>query len=193
VKLSKPLKVIETENGGLSRAVDRTEARFLDREDVIAPGQNEALLDGGGLSKQREVVFGQPVHHAHVLYGTMLGLRPVPSDVRCGRYTAKERGIAAVEDAPDIDAVALLDGTGEELSLIAINTHPRDAVSVEVAMKGAAARPLRARIVAGPSYMTRNSIGEPEAASLRTIDPPAAGAALELPSHSVTEVVYRMR
>jgi alpha-N-arabinofuranosidase len=172
---------------------------------------HSALVNhGGGLSKQQEAVFAQPVHQAHVLYGTMTGVRPVPVKVECGKFSAHEPHIPPAEGAPDLDAVALLDGTGEELTLVAINTHPRSAIRAKVACGGAKA--ARARRIDGPSYLTRNSLEERTAVALRTIDlsadslravppqPPGAPAgpaageeAFLFPAHSITEIVFTLR
>ncbi len=156
---------------------------------------HSALVNhGGGLSKRGEVVWAQPVQHAHALYGTMSGVRPVPVEVICRKYSAAEPRIPRAENAPELDAVALLDGTGEELTIIAINTNPTEDVTAAVQIDDPGARPVRARRVDGASYMTRNSASSPDAAALRRIEPPAAGQGrFRFPPHSITEVVFGLK
>jgi alpha-N-arabinofuranosidase len=153
---------------------------------------HSALVNHGGcLMKRGEVVVGQPVQHAHVLYGTMSGVRPVPVEVTCSSYSTRESHILHVDGAPDLDAVALLDGTGAELTVVVINTHPRDEIAAEIVFEGAQAKPIRARRVGGPSFLTRNSDREPFAACLRAIDVPRdAGGKYCFPPHSITEIVF---
>jgi alpha-N-arabinofuranosidase len=180
-----------------------SEALFLGRfihaavrlEGTVELITHSALVNhGGGLAKWRGVVVVQPVQHAHVLYATMTGVRPVPVDVTCGTYASRESNVPPVEGAPDLDAIALLDGSGRELTLVAINARAEGEIAAPVVLRGGApARPVRARRIDGPSFMTRNAEAEPLAAALRSIDPPVDGAGrLHLPPHSITELVFEM-
>ncbi len=155
---------------------------------------HSALVNhGGGLRKQRGVVYAQPVQEAHVLYGTMTGVRPVAVEVEGETYDIDVPRIASIKAAPALDAVALLDGTGRELTLVVINTLPEKEVTAAVEVDGFEARPLRARRVGGVSILSSNSLEDPDAVRLRDIDPPEASeGGFRFASHSITEIVFRI-
>jgi len=95
-------------------------------------------------------------------------------ETRCGEFAAREPGIAAVERAPELDAAALLDGPGRELTLVAINLRPVGEIAADLVLGGGPWRPARARRVDGPSFMARSTEEPPLAAALREAAVPAA-------------------
>ncbi|MBN1419145.1 MAG: hypothetical protein JXP34_10235 [Planctomycetes bacterium] len=154
---------------------------------------HSALVNhGGGLRKERAVVYANPVWAAQELYGTMSGVRPVAIEVDCQTFRERVPGVPAGAPAPVIDAVALRDGAGEDLTLIAIHLDPRRPIEARIRIAGPRMRAIGARRIEAPSTMARNSFAQPDLVRLREIPPPLAeDGTVTLPPHSITEIVFR--
>ncbi len=158
---------------------------------------HSALVNhGGGLRKERGVVYAQPSWWATHLYSTMQGTIPLATQVRTPVYSASEQSMPTVEDAPYVDAVALTEAERSVLTLAIINTHPDQEIPVTITLSDwPIPQMLSGRQIAGPSFMAANSWEAPDRVAIREISEPAAVAdgALRyvLPPHSITELVFR--
>ena len=88
---------------------------------------------GGGLRKQFQRVWGNPVHYAHVMGVEMAGATPVKVSLSCGTFsTGREFGhLPVVEAAPDLDAMAVVSADGETLTVMIVH-RAAEAGEVEV-------------------------------------------------------------
>jgi alpha-N-arabinofuranosidase len=147
---------------------------------------------GGGLSKRGETVWANPVHWAHVLYGAQDCLTPARVVVRAPCFdTPRRGGLPAVEGAPYLDALALTDPKGRRCSLFVASRHPSRPLTATVRLGGleSATRVDIARL-AGESYVTANTLDEPEAVRIEKSEIDADGGTftLEFPPHSLTRL-----
>ena len=160
---------------------------------------HSALVNhAGGLRKQREIVFATPVHYASLLYGTQSGVWPVRLRVRTPHFHSPGRFLQETRDAaaPLLDAVALLNEAGDELTLIVINRSPERAIAGAISLNGFPANPtVRTRTLTAESYMSQNSLEEPEKVALRSGEARQDGGRIRFsfPPHSLAELVFRRR
>ncbi len=76
---------------------------------------------GGGLRKNREIVYPNPVYFTSRLYATQPGVWPVGIRVTTPTADVPARGgLPAVPQSPYLDAIALLDEAGDALVLRAV-------------------------------------------------------------------------
>ncbi len=165
--------------------------------DLVEMITHSALVNhGGGLRKRREIVYANPVHWASVLYGTQSGRYPVtvrttgPDYRSPGRYLGGTRG----QTVGLLDAVGLVDESGDELTLIVINRSSANAIRTQISVQGF--RPegeVLSRTLSGESYMARNSLEHPDASELVEGQASLSGHTLryEFPAHSLVELVFR--
>jgi alpha-N-arabinofuranosidase len=150
---------------------------------------------GGGLRKERETVRANPVHLAHCLYAGAAGRLPVRLRVTSPAFSVPALyDLPAVADAPYLDAVALLDAAGEELTLIVTNRHPTEAVPATIALAEFAAGPkVATETLACESFEAENTFEEPEAVRLERGEArcEAAGLTYRFTPHSLTRLVFR--
>jgi alpha-N-arabinofuranosidase len=185
-------------NSSLSEAVYmaryfHTAVRLGDLVEMIT---HSAMTNhGGGLRKERGVVYAQPSWWATHLYGTMSGTIPLAIDVQTPTYNVEQDKMPSVEGAPYIDAIALMNGSGDLISLMVINTHPKEKIPVQIDVAGwDMPSMLSGRRITGPSFMSRNTLEEPDMVSIHEIHEPASTRDDRLqytaPPHSVTELVF---
>ena len=157
---------------------------------------HSALVNhGAGLEKDREFVFPHPVYLAEKLYSTQSGKWPV-----CVKVTSPQFGVhqtvdlPAVENAPYLDAVALLDDTGKEMNLLVTNRHPKDALTTEIKLDGFDAAPeVLTQTIAG-DYMARNSLNDPVKVRIRQgrTRSESGGLAYKFPPSSLTCLRFKL-
>jgi len=150
---------------------------------------------GGGLRKERGVVYPQPSWWATHLYGTMRGTIPLAIDVQTPVYDVEQDKMPTVKGAPFIDAVALMDGSRSLISLMVINAHPKEKIQVKIDLTGwPMPSTLTGRRIVGPSFMSHNTIDKPNVVRIHEIREPANIQDGKLryasPPHSVTELVF---
>jgi len=124
---------------------------------------HSALVNhGAGLRKDHEIVFANPVHWAHNLYSTQPGERPVRVRISSPQFSVERlHDLPAVENVSYLDAVALLDKSGDHLVLLVTNRHPTDALTAEIALNDFAHNSeVSVQTLAG-HYMGRNSWEKP--------------------------------
>jgi len=152
---------------------------------------HSALVNhGGGLTKLFGVVYPDPVWWTTHLYSTMAGAQPLALQIAGPGFNTEGRWFSPVVDAPYLDGVALLDATGEELTLFVVNRHPESALAARIRLHGfSPAEEAAVSILSGESFMSQNSWQDPEAVSIEE-ELISAGASFdyELLPHSLTVV-----
>jgi alpha-N-arabinofuranosidase len=130
---------------------------------------HSALINhGAGLLKQRELVFANPLYLAEKIYSTQSGKWPVHIEVTSPQFSVHQLvDMPGVENAPYLDAVALLDDSSKELNLLVTNRHPKDTLATEIALDGFKAEPEIATQTLAGNYMARNSFERPDAVRIR--------------------------
>lgn len=167
--------------------------------DLVEMITHSALVNhAGGLRKQREIVFANPVHYASLLYGTHSGVYPVALKAKVPHYRSPGKYLRQTRDVsvPLLDPVALVDEKGEELTLIVINRSSERPLECTIALDGFPAAPqVRTRTLDGASYLAQNTLEEPGRVTLRADDFTIEGPSFEyrFPPHSLVELVIRRR
>ena len=156
---------------------------------------HSALVNhGGGLRKQFEIVYPNPVHWAHQLYSTQPGTWPVRAQTACETFSVERfHGLPAGKDIPYLDTVALADGNGEVLSLLVTNRHPDEAIEATIRLHGFAAGKAVVRTLAGDSFLARNTWDQPDEVKIEESDLRLAGDQLthSFAPHSLNCVLVR--
>ena len=151
---------------------------------------HSALVNhGGGLRKEQEFVYANPVHWVSHLYGNLPEAFAVRSVTFTPTFPADIQGIAQGTDFPLLDTFALQTAARDQLILLVINRHPTDAVEAEVAIAGfTTSGKSEVHTIAGDSYMAKNTRQAPDAVCLEretfTADAPTFRFAFR--PHSVT-------
>jgi len=155
---------------------------------------HSALVNhGGGLKKEREVVYADPVYYARKIYATQPGKYPVKLKIETPMFNTKELPeLPAVKDVPYIDAVSLLSEDGNTLSIIVSNRHPNKEIETKICLHHfKPQRTVRTKTLNGPSYLSVNTWEKPEqvkiAEGLLTID--KEELTYSLPPHSITNLI----
>lgn len=121
---------------------------------------------GGGLRKDRQRVWANPVHHAHAMGVELAGGTPLGVALACGTFsTAHEFGhLPAVEGIPDLDAMAVLAEGGEELTLMLVHrSSGAGPVELAIDLGGFVARGrVEILTLAGETLADENTYAEPE-------------------------------
>jgi len=186
-----------TNRGGLPNNSSLTESLFwsgivntcIRLGSLVEMITHSALVNhGGGLRKQQEIVYANPVYYARKLYSTQSGTTPVRINVRCPMYKSSGRYSPADKDVPYLDAVALMDDNDGELNLIITNRHPREAIDTNISLHDfAPARDVSVHTHTGQSYMSRNELGHPDEIGLEESSLRMDGTKLScsVPAHSI--------
>ncbi|MDH7481170.1 MAG: alpha-L-arabinofuranosidase C-terminal domain-containing protein [Armatimonadota bacterium] len=127
---------------------------------------HSALVNhGGGLRKQREFVYPNPVYWAHRMYASQSGRTPVKIHITGPKFSVAELAdLPAWNDAPWLDAIALLDETGKEMNILVSNRHPKDPLTVDIALHDFQAEgEAFVETLTGDDFMAMNTFDEPEA------------------------------
>jgi alpha-N-arabinofuranosidase len=144
-------------------------------DDLIELITHTALVNhGGGLRKDREIVYPNPVHWACHLYANQSGRWPVSLRVSCPYFSVTQlHNLPAVEKTPYLDAAALLNDSGSELNLLVTNRHATESLTVEIALHHF---PAQSEVLvqtlastsspSSPSYMAQNSWERPDEVKL---------------------------
>ncbi len=166
--------------------------------DFVALLTHSATVNhGGGLRKERERVYANPVHHAHALGHALAGGTPVAVQLACATLSTQHAfaHIPPMEAVPVIDALAVLAENDEVILNLVHRSADSGPIDVEIALEGYRAQP-QAEIItlAGETWYDRNSRETPE-----RIAPVSTRASLTSDSHislnlapfSVTQVRFK--
>jgi alpha-N-arabinofuranosidase len=173
--------------------VYHTAIRFGGKVEMIT---HSALVNhSGSIKKDYGVVYTPPTWLATHLYNTMEGTIPLAIKIKTGTYNARVKGVYPANNAPYIDAIALTNPERSLITLMVANTHPQKKIPTTIKLTDSNMIPASCRQVAGPSFMTRNSIENPNQVVIRNIMDPifhhGGTITYTFPPHSVTELVFR--
>ena len=161
----------------------------LRQGDLVEMITHSALVNhGGGLRKDREVVYANPVHWVSHLYGNLPPVSLVASTTETPTFAADVDGVASGDGYPLVDAFAAISDDDRNIVLLIINRHPTDTVTCHVGIEGfAPSQGGELQSVAGESYMSKNTLDQPNAVVLERDTVAVDGQAFEfsLPPHSV--------
>jgi alpha-N-arabinofuranosidase len=182
-------------NAGLAEALFwagtvNTAVRAGDRVEMIT---HSALVNhGGGLRKQREVVYPNPVYLARKLYATQPGRWPVAVRVEGAAFsTTRLHNLPAVQEAPLLDVLALTSDAGDKLVLLVTNRHAHDPMGAEVTLAGfTPARRATWQWITGDSILAANSLENPRAVKRqqRTLLVPGPHFQATFPARSLSAI-----
>lgn len=120
---------------------------------------HSALINhGGGLRKEREIVYAQPVWWVTHLYGTAPeSLYRMNLAVESPTFSVDPYVLRTVRDAPYLDAIGLTDRDGAERVFFLINRHPQRAMAVELDMPAGHYGNVETATLTGESFMATTS------------------------------------
>ena len=154
---------------------------------------HSALVNhGGGLRKEREFVYPNPVHWVSHLYGNLPEGAAVRSVTESPGFAADMDSIASGSEFPVLDVAAFQSEDGNQLILLVINRHPADFVEAVVETGNfAPASEIEVQTIAGDGYMARNTREQPDAVRLEKRTFEADGPRFSFPfrPHSVTALM----
>lgn len=158
---------------------------------------HSALMNhGGGLRKLREYVWKNPVHLAHELLVNLAGRTPVGLTVASPVFSVPAlHDLPPVQKAPYLDAVAAVDASGAELSLMVTNRHPDAPLTADIVLHDfAPRRTVAASMLAGDTPTAHNSFEQPEAVRIVKSEAPAGNNSMRytFPQLSLTLLTFRL-
>jgi alpha-N-arabinofuranosidase len=104
--------------------------------DLVELITHSALLNhGGGLKKNRGIVFADPVWWVTHLYSTQRGIIPVAIKIESPTFSSSGRYIVKRDSIPYIDGIALIDSVGETCTVMLANRHETLPVKIELFLK----------------------------------------------------------
>lgn len=140
--------------------------------EAIRAGESVSLIThsalvnhGGGLRKERGIVYEQPAWWVTHLYGSAPHpLRVCAADLSCPTFTAERaERLPTLPNVPWLDALALATATGDHaFVLFLVNRHPQATGHLMVTLPGRGGVADIATLSA-PSYMAANTWREPDA------------------------------
>jgi alpha-N-arabinofuranosidase len=139
-----------------------TSIRMGDLVELIT--HTATLNHGGGMRKDREIVYPQPVYFTTRLYATQPGVWPVALRVTTPTANVPARGgLPAVPNSPYLDAMAFLSEDGDRLVLLIVNRHPDRAIPARLNLGDYRFRPtVLVQSIRGRSFLDRNTWQEPD-------------------------------
>ena len=143
---------------------------------------------GGGLRKQRERVWPNPVHHAHAMGIALADGTPLAVELECARYSTHHAfaTIPALQDVPVLDVLAARHDDGSVV--VSVVNRGQDTVTAELRMTGiSTAAEAQVQILSGEAWHDRNTLEEPARITPRasTVRVESGRARLELPAMSL--------
>lgn len=163
---------------------------------------HSAMLNhGGGLRKERGVVYTNPVWWTTHLYGSQWGTIPTDVRVESATFTTDGRWLGQRENVPYLDALALLSEEGDEWHLFVVNRHPSETFDVEVVLMGFEAAPeaevalLSGERFEGPPFMAVNTWEHPTQVTPTYDRVALSGCSVQhrFPPCSLTRLTFRRR
>jgi alpha-N-arabinofuranosidase len=120
---------------------------------------------GGGLRKQREQVYANPVHYAHALGAALAGGTPMDVVLTCETFATQQAfgHIPPHTDVPVLDAMAVVNESGELVLWLVHRGADCSPIDVAVTLTDFQAH-ARAEVVtmAGETWYARNTLDDPE-------------------------------
>ncbi len=155
---------------------------------------HSALLNhGGGLGKDRGIVYAEPVWWTTHLYGSQTGTIPVSVKTESQRFAVEGTYLEKRGNVPYVDSTALLDEDGGTLTVFVINRHPTQAAEGTIELKGFLPRRTAGTMVlAAGSLSERNTWDEPGRVAPRESRTPVKNGRLKVlfPALSLTRMTF---
>ncbi len=159
--------------------------------DLVEMFTHSALVNhGGGLKKEREIVYPAPVHWVSYLYGNLPEATLVHSLTSSPTFTANIKSIMTESNLPYIDALAAVSDNG--LIILAQNRHPTEEIEITCELSNFdPANTAELQTIAGESYMSRNDRNSPNEVAIDMREIPIGGSnfKISLSPHSVNAVM----
>ncbi|MCW0481592.1 alpha-L-arabinofuranosidase C-terminal domain-containing protein [Gaoshiqia sediminis] len=96
-----------------------------------------ALMNhGGGLRKERGIVYTEPVYWSHLMYASQNGTIPLDVNTTAPIFDSSGKYVIRRENMPVVDAVALMDENGSTTSVFICNRDANVAQDVELKLDG---------------------------------------------------------
>ncbi len=150
---------------------------------------------GGGLRKERERVYANPVHYAHAMMMELAGAIPVSVQLACATYeTTRPFGhIPPLQKVPFVDPVAVLTPEGNLLITLVHRCATNGPLEMLLRWRGGVAARNEAEVVtlAGETWFDRNTREQPMKIVPRISTAPIEEGTtlrLTLPPFSLTKV-----
>ncbi|KOH46275.1 alpha-L-arabinofuranosidase C-terminal domain-containing protein [Sunxiuqinia dokdonensis] len=96
-----------------------------------------ALMNhGGGLRKERGIVYTEPVYWSHLMYASQNGTIPLDVNTTAPIFDSSGKYVIRRENMPVVDAVALMDENGSTTSVFICNRDANATQEVELNWEG---------------------------------------------------------
>jgi len=157
---------------------------FIRMGDVVGILTHSATVNhGGGLRKERQRVWANPVHYAHQIAAKLIDATPVQVSLQCATYeTGHSFGeTPVVRNVPNIDALAAITPDGKQLVLsLAHRTARCGAIELEIAVDREVAPEAQAVVLQGESMTDANTLDAPERIVPRSLTLPVTDKRIQL-------------
>ncbi|MBD3183052.1 hypothetical protein GF312_12225 [Candidatus Poribacteria bacterium] len=153
---------------------------------------HSALVNhGGGLRKEREIVYANPVYYARKLYSTQSATIPVRTNISCPMFKSTDRYTPESIETPYLDAVSLLSDDGKELNVIVSNRHPKDNMEFKIILDGfKSSDKIKVKTITGKSYMDRNTWDNQENVKITETEIDYSNGNFSIPAHSIVMYLF---
>ncbi|HEV2474685.1 MAG TPA: alpha-L-arabinofuranosidase C-terminal domain-containing protein, partial [Chthonomonadales bacterium] len=174
-------------------------ARFLNallrRSDTVTLANVTGLMHGGGIKKDRGMVYVDPQYYVQQQYAAAQLQTPVFTSVSGPSSDVPARGgLPAVSNVPDLDLFAALTPQGRRLVLFVVNSDPASLKPLDLTIRGFAAASVAATILTGASVRATNSALNPNNVKPAPLTLPAykngTGWRIDIPARSVVELAF---
>jgi len=125
---------------------------------------------GGGLRKDRERVYANPVHLAQKLCVMMANCTPVEIKLTCETYSTQHSyaNIPPLKDVPVIDAIAGISPEGDLMLMLVHRGAECGSIDLTIDLGGFKAQDKAfLTVLAGETWYDRNTLENPEKISLK--------------------------
>ena len=120
---------------------------------------------GGGLRKERERVYANPVHHAHAMGHTLAGGTPVALRLACETFATQHAfaHIPPLAQVPVIDPMAVLTESGDLVVTLVHRSGDCGPIELTIDLEGFRAHQRAEQVtLAGETWFDRNTREAPE-------------------------------
>ena len=124
---------------------------------------HSALVNhGGGLRKERGIVYANPVWWTTHLYATQPCLMPVDCRAQSPSFRVEGKWFCKPGDVPALDAVALVDEGGTTCAIFLVNRSRSETLETNIAVTGFRASATAEVITLAGPFDAANSWRKPE-------------------------------
>ncbi len=123
-----------------------------------------ALMNhGGGLRKDLGIVYTEPVYWSHLMYANQPGIIPLEVKTITPTFSSTGKYIVKKENMPLVDASALMNETGDTMSIFICNRDAKSAQEVELSIEGFRTKPeAELMMIQNNDLALRNRWNQPE-------------------------------